>query len=98
MSKVIFTIKYEIQEEKKDEFLDVIRELKNLVKAEGLENYSVYEVKGKKNMYKEIYQFESEEAYDNYDDVADERTDILMNKLSDCVKLGSTEYLTLIEM
>jgi len=98
MSKVIFTIKYEIQEEKKDEFLDVIRELKNLVKAEGLENYSVYEVKGKKNMYKELYQFGSEEAYDNYDDVADERTDILMNKLSDCMKTGTTEYLTLIEM
>lgn len=98
MSKVIFTIKYEIQEEKKDEFLDVIRELKNIVKAEGLESYSVYAVKGKKNVYKEIYQFENQETYDNYDDVADERTDILMNKLSDCMKPGTTEYLTLIEM
>ena len=98
MSKVIFTVKYEIQEEKKDGFLDVIRELKNIVKAEGLESYSVYEVKGKKNMYKEIYQFESQETYDNYDDVADERTDILMNKLSDLMKPGSTEYSTLIEM
>ncbi len=98
MSKVIFTIKYEIQEEKKYDFLDVIRELKNIVKAEGLESYSVFEVKGKTNMYKEIYQFESEETYDNYDDVADERTDILMNKLSDCMKPGTTEYLTLIEM
>jgi len=98
MSKVIFTIKYEIQEEKMDEFLDVIRELKNIVKAEGLESYSVYDVKGKKNVYKEIYQFENQETYDNYDDVADERTDILMNKLSDCMKPGTTEYLTLIEM
>ena len=98
MSKVIFTVKYEIQEEKKVDFLDVIRELKNIVKADGLESYSVYELKGKKNLYKEIYQFESEETYDNYDDVADERTDILMNKLSDCLKTGSTEYLTLIEI
>ncbi len=98
MSKVIFSIKYEIQEEKMDEFLDVIRELKNIVKAEGLESYSVYDVKGKKNVYKEIYQFENQETYDNYDDVADERTDILMNKLSDCMKPGTTEYLTLIEM
>ncbi|MCF6270436.1 MAG: hypothetical protein L3J41_12040 [Melioribacteraceae bacterium] len=98
MSKVIFTIKYEIIEDKNDVFLDVIRELKNIVKADGLEIYSVYAVKGKKNMYKEIYQFENQETYDNYDDVADERTDILMNKLSDLVKPGTTEYLTLIEI
>jgi len=98
MSRVIFTIKYEVLEEKMEEFLDVIRELKNIVKAEGLESYSVYAVNGKKNMYKEIYQFENQETYDNYDDVADERTDILMNKLSDLVKPGTTEYLTLTEM
>ncbi len=98
MSRVIFTIKYEVLEDKKDDFLDVIRELKIIVKADGLESYSVYAVKGKKNMYEEIYQFENQETYDNYDDVADERTDILMNKLSDLVKPGSTEYLTLIEM
>ena len=48
MSKVVFAIKYEIIEEKLIEYLDVIRELKNIVKAEGLESYSVFEVKGKK--------------------------------------------------
>ena len=98
MSKVVFTIKYEIIEEKVTEYLDVVRELKNLVKAEGLESYSVYSVKGKKNTFEEVYQFENEEAYDNYDDAADERTDILMNKLSDLMKQGSTKYLTLKEI
>ena len=98
MSKIIFTIKYEIIKEKNDEFLDVIRELKNIVKAEGLESYSVYAVKGKKNIYEEIYVFENEEAYDNFDDVADERTDILMNKLSELMKPQTTEYLTMTEI
>ena len=46
----------------------------------------------------ELYVFESQEAYDNFDDVADERTEILMNKLSDLVKPNSTEYLTLTEI
>ncbi len=98
MEKVIFTIKYEVIEEKTAEFLDVVRELKNIVKAEGLENYSVFAVKGKKNLYQEVYTFESMEAYDNYDDAADERLDILMNKLADLVKPSSTEYLTLNEI
>ncbi|MBU0474541.1 MAG: hypothetical protein KKF62_10285 [Bacteroidetes bacterium] len=98
MEKVIFSIKYEIIEDKKDEFLDVIRELKSVVKAEGLESYNVYSVKGKKNVYQEIYVFENTEAYDNYDDVADGRTDLLMNKLSDLVKPNSTQYLTLNEI
>lgn len=98
MEKVIFAIKYEVIEEKTKEFLDVVRELKNIVKAEGLESYSVYSVKGKKNVYEEIYVFESMEAYDNYDDVADERAEILMNKLAVLVKPSSTEYLTLTEI
>ena len=40
MSKVLFTINYEIQGDKKEEYLKTIRELKSLIKAEGLESYS----------------------------------------------------------
>ena len=98
MSKVVFAIKYEILEEKLDEYLDVMRELKNIVKAEGLESYRVFKVKSKKNYYQEIYLFENQEAYDNFDDDPDERIDLLMNKLSDIIKPHTTEYLTLNEV
>ena len=46
MSKVIFTIQYELKENKKEEFLSVVNELKNLLNANGLEDYSVFRVKG----------------------------------------------------
>ncbi len=98
MSKVVFAIKYEVFEEKLDEYLDVMRELKNIVEAEGLESYRVFKVKSKKNYYEEIYLFENQEAYDNFDDDADERVDLLMNKLSDIIKPHTTEYLTLNEV
>ena len=98
MSKVVFAIKYEVFEEKLDEYLDVMRELKNIVEAEGLESYRVFKVKSKKNYYEEIYLFENQEAYDNFDDDADERIDLLMNKLSDIIKPHTTEYLTLNEV
>lgn len=98
MGKVIFSIKYSILPEKRKEYLDVIRELKSLVKAEGLESYSVFETKGKDNDFEEIYIFENNQAYEDFDDQSDERVDILMTKLSDMIKQQSTRYTTLFEV
>lgn len=98
MSKVIFSIRYEVLDDKLEDYFDVMRELQNVVKAEGLDDYKVYTVKGKKNQFEEIYTFESEEAYDNFDDDPNERIDILMNKLSDLIKPHTTKYITLNEI
>ena len=98
MSKVIFSIRYNVFPEKRGEYLDVVRELKNIVKAEGLENYSVYEQKNKPNSYEEIYLFKNQESYENFEDNTDERIDILMTKLSDMIKEQSTQYTTLFEV
>ena len=98
MSKVIFSIRYHIIPDRRNEYLDVVRELKNLVKAEGLESYSVYEQKNKTNNFEEVYIFNSPEAFENFDDNQDERIDILMTKLSDMIKEQSTQYTTLVEV
>ncbi|MDR3611725.1 MAG: hypothetical protein P4L27_14240 [Ignavibacteriaceae bacterium] len=98
MAKVIFSIQYEINSGKKEEYFSVVKELKNLLKAEGLENYSVYEVKGKPNNYQEIYTFSSSEAFDKFDDNQDERLNILINKLNDLTNANSTKYSTLYEI
>jgi len=95
MSKVIFTIQYELKENKKEEYLSVVNELKNLLNAEGLQEYSVFKVKGKLNQYQEQYTFESEEAFEAFDDNNDERVNILIDKLSDLTIVNSTRYLTL---
>jgi hypothetical protein len=98
MSKVIFSIQYEIPTAKKDEYLKVIRELKNLLKADGLESYAVYEVKGKSNNYQEQYIFSSEQAYEDFDDNQNERINILISKLNDLATDNSTKYTTLTEL
>ena len=68
MGKVIFSIKYRIIPEKRNEYLEVVRELKTLVKPEGLDSYSVYEEKNKNNNFVEVYIFNSRQAYDDFDD------------------------------
>ena len=98
MSKVIFAIQYEIDENKREEYLAVIRELKTLLAADGLENYAVYEIKGKPNHFEELYTFSSPEAYENFDDNQNERIGILLTKLSDMVKGNAMKYTTLTEV
>lgn len=98
MSRVIFSIQYEVLPEKKDEYLKVVRELKNIVKAEGLEEYVVYENLKKKNSFTENYFFIDEKAYEEFDDIQDERVDILTRKLADCVKEQTTQYSVLKEV
>ena len=98
MSKVIFSIQYELNPEKREEYFRTIRELKNLLKADGLESYSVFEAKGKQNNFQEQYTFESMEAFENFDDNTDERINILINKINDLTVEHSTKYTTLSEI
>ncbi|HSW55105.1 MAG TPA: hypothetical protein VLH59_08445 [Ignavibacteriaceae bacterium] len=98
MSKVLFTINYDIQGDKKEEYLKTIRELKSLIKAEGLEAYSVYEVKGKPNRFQEQYIFSSNEAFENFEDATDERINILINKITGMTVEHSTKYTTQTEV
>ncbi|PKL83468.1 MAG: hypothetical protein CVV24_04980 [Ignavibacteriae bacterium HGW-Ignavibacteriae-3] len=98
MSKVIFSIRYNVFPEKREEYLDVVRELKNLAKADGLESYSVFEQKNKANNFEEIYIFKNKESYEHFEENTDERIDILMTKLSDMIKEQSTQYTTLFEV
>ena len=98
MGKVIFSIGYNIIPEKREDYMTLIRELKNLVKADGLESYSVYELKNKKNTFSEIYVFSSAQAYEDFDDNQDERVDILMTKLSDLIVEQTTSYTTQFEV
>jgi L-rhamnose mutarotase len=98
MSKVIFSIQYDLQPENRDEYLRTIKELKNLLKADGLENYSVFEIKGKQNSFLEQYTFSSMEAFDNFDDNTDERLNILTSKINDLTIDHSTKYSTLSEI
>ncbi len=98
MAKVIFNIQYELKPDKKDEYVTVINELKNLLKADGLESYNAFEVKGKANLFQEVYTFASEETYEAFDDNQSERINILINKLSDMTVENSTKYTTLYEV
>ena len=72
--------------------------LKSIVKSGGLESYSVFEQKSKENSFKEIYIYDSKQAWEDADEADNERVDLLMTKLSDLIKDKSTQYSTLFEV
>lgn len=98
MAKVLLSIRYEIESSRRDEYLGVIRELKSVLKTDGLESYSVFEVKGKPNKFEEIYTYSSEQAYEEADDSDNERINILINKITEMAVDNSTKYTTLYEL
>ncbi len=92
MSNVVFQINYRINPEFREEYLKVVSELKAQISAAGLLSYDVFESK-KENEFCEMFLFESQEAYDNYDD-SDEMIALLMDKLASIIIEGSMEYFT----
>jgi len=82
--------------EKKEQFLFIAKELKSIIGAEGLLSYNFYE--SKPNHYQEIYTFESEEAFEAFDDDSNRRVNILTAKLSSILKNPAIKYLTLKEL
>ena len=95
MAKVLFTISYEIKPVKRDEYLSLASEMKNhFVNILG-KGYDVFEQKGKKNVFSEVFTSSSIEEYDDLEDASDEKIQELISKLEEMI-IGKMKYQTLI--
>lgn len=97
MGKVIFTISYEIHPEKRDEYLALTKEMKQLLAQKKCKGYSIYEQKGKKNSFSEIFVCESLDEYEQLED-QDEETNQLVQRLEPLLSNGKMKYTTLVEL
>ncbi len=97
MPRVLFTITYGVKSELRDGYLEFVREMKNHFTTVGQKNYSVYEVKGKKNHFTEVFITETIEEFDALEDNQDEQTQELVSRLEGFIDNGGMKYTTLIE-
>lgn len=95
MGKVILQIAYDIDPARRGEFLGLAAEMRHHFKDTLRKNYSLYEVKGKKNSFVEQYVCNSMEEYEALED-QDEKGEELVNKL-DAFLNGKARYVTLVE-
>ena len=98
MPKVMFTISYGVKPEVREQYLTLIKEMKDHLVGVGGKNYSVYEMKGKKNQFSEVFQTGSLEEFDALEDNQDEKTQELVRKLEAFVDDGGMKYSTLVEL
>jgi len=98
MPKVNLQISYEIDPEKRDEYLALAKELRNHFVVERKKSYQIYEVKGKKNSFVEEFSCNSVEEYEALEDDMDENSESLVNRLESLLKGGRAKYTTLVEL
>jgi L-rhamnose mutarotase len=98
MPRVMFTISYSIKPELRDQYLTLVKEMKEHVTSVGRKNYSVFETKGKKNQFTEVFMTNSVEEFDALEDNQDEKTERLVSSLEEFVDDGGMKYATMVEL
>jgi len=97
MAKVVLTVQYEIKDEKREEYLATIEKMKSHLSSHPQVEYSVYEQKGKKNSFNEMFVSNSEEEYKQFEESDDEVADTLAQEIAEFSKDGKARYSTFIE-
>jgi len=98
MSRILFTISYEISPEKREEYLVLVGDMKDHFINQKQKNYAVFEQHGKKNSFVEMFTCVSMEEYDALEDDQDEKTQALVQRLEEFLDEGKMRYSTLIEV
>jgi len=98
MSKIILQISYDVDPEKREEYLALVAEMKSHFRQVRKKDYAVYEQKGKRNSFVEQYTCASMEEYDALEDDLDEKSEELVNRLEGLLKDGKAKYTTLAEV
>lgn len=97
MAKVLFIISYDIKSDKRDEYLQLMVKMKQHFQNLQGKDYNVYEQKGKKNFFSEVFTCKSLQEYDELEDNQDEVTQGFIEQLESIVK-GKMGYQTLVEL
>lgn len=81
MAKILFEVNYNIYPGKRESYLKSIIELKSYIKEVTQKDYFIYEDYKKKNNFSEMIFFESNEEFDNFEDMQDDKIKEMMNNI-----------------
>jgi len=98
MAKVILQISYDVDPEKRAEYLELVKEMTTHFRQIRKKDYSVFEQKGKKNSFVEQFICTSMKEYDALEDDLDEKSEELVNRLEEYLRNGKARYVTLLEI
>lgn len=68
MPRVLFTVNYTIPEQQRKNYLELITQLKSRYAGSEVQ-HNVFEMKGKRNGFQEIYVYNSQDSFDASDEL-----------------------------
>lgn len=95
MPRVLFTISYGIKPELREQYLEFVSDMKRHFAGLGTD-YAVYEARGKKNQFSEVFMTKSIEEFDALEDNQDDQTQALVARLEHFLDAEGMKYTTLI--
>jgi hypothetical protein len=99
MPKIIFQINYDVFPEKREDYLNTIKELRNHLKIGNDKSYFVMEDKSKENNFTEVYICRDESEYENIENNMDDTVFELTNRMfNDYVVDKKAKYTTMFEI
>jgi hypothetical protein len=97
MPRVLFTISYGIKPEARAAYLEHIVRMKTHFLNVARKNYAVFEVKGKKNHFMEVFTSESMEEFDALEDNLAPEAEAMVVKVEGFINHDGMKYTTLVE-
>lgn len=97
MARVLFMVSYTVKADRRNEYLARVKQVREHFTGVEKKTYMVFEAKGKKNHFTEVFLAGSVEEFDALDEHQDEKIEGLVSALEDMMEPGSKKYSTLIE-
>lgn len=98
MPRILFTIAYSIRPEKREEYLQYVARLRHHFQTVEKKEYAVYEVKGKRDQFMEVFTAHGMQEFDALEDYQDPQTEALISRLQEYVDDQGMKYTSLVEL
>lgn len=98
MPKVLFTISYSVKPEVRDAYLQHVTRLREHLRTVAKKDYTLYEAKGKKGQFMEVFVSESMDEFDALEDNLEPETESMIAKVEEFVDDKGMKYSTMVEV
>jgi hypothetical protein len=98
MPRVLFTISYAVKPELRDAYLQHMAKLGEHLRSVAKKDYTLYEAKGKKGQFTEVFVSNSIEEFDAMEDNYAPETEALIAKVEEFVDDKGMKYSSMVEV
>jgi hypothetical protein len=88
MSNLVVFVNYEVKEEMREQYLDLMKEVKSSIIKNANIEYNVFECKSKKNYFSEVFKCQTRESFNTFNQLASTKgtLNFLLSEVDKCIK------------